>query len=180
MSATTCPKCHRFGPLCDCPPMGAPCDYPPAKPEPCPQCHVGQWNGRECDTCGYRREADVVEPRAEAKGESAEWPEKCPLTGPLAKLDGPPFERGYYAAIESPHDLGAVFVFGSINRESAEKSLDEIRRRWRLAPAAKALSNAVDAYLKARHNMTGPLDEKLIVAQVNLLNAQQAYEQAAR
>jgi hypothetical protein len=67
MSASTCAKCHRFGPLCDCPPMGAPCDgcNPAAKPEPCPQCRSRKpWNGRECELCGYRREHDVTEPRA--------------------------------------------------------------------------------------------------------------------
>jgi hypothetical protein len=62
MSASTCAKCHRFGPLCDCPPMGAPGCKPAAKPEHCPQCRK-PWNGRECELCGYRREADV-EPRA--------------------------------------------------------------------------------------------------------------------
>ena len=62
----------------------------------------------------------------------------------------------------------------------AETLTAEIRRRWRLTPFAEALSDAVDAYLKARHTMTGPLDEKLIVAQVNLMNAQQAFEAATR
>jgi hypothetical protein len=78
MSASTCAKCHRFGPLCDCPPMGAPCDgcKPAAKPEPCPQCRSRKpWNGRECELCGYAREHDVVEPRVAA---GREWPEDCP------------------------------------------------------------------------------------------------------
>ena len=42
--------------------------------------------------------------------------------------------------------------------------------------AAECLSDAVDAYLKARHLSTGPMDSKLIEAQVQLMNAQQAYE----
>jgi hypothetical protein len=68
MSASTCAKCHRFGPLCDC---------PPAKPEPCPQCRK-PWDGRECEPCGYRREADVVEPRAAGREwtlEAHKWPD---------------------------------------------------------------------------------------------------------
>lgn len=46
--------------------------------------------------------------------------------------------------------------------------------------AADDLSNAVDAHMKARHVMTGPLDPKVIETQVLLLNAQQAYEHAKK
>ena len=96
-----------------------------------------------------------------------EWPEECPLVIPSGidirkkLIEGPP----------PPH-----WALESLT----PTALEEIRRRWRLAPVAEALSKAVDGYLKARHNNTEALDPRVIEAEVVLLNAQHAFEKATR
>lgn len=60
---------------------------------------------------------------------SPNWPDECPLDGPLAKLDGPPFERGYYAAIQD-WQTETVFPIGFQSQAKAEATLIETNRRW--------------------------------------------------
>ena len=53
----------------------------------------------------------------------------------------------------------------------------EIRRRWRIEPAAVRLSDALDSYLKADHNSDA---RKLETDYIELLDAQRDFEKASK
>lgn len=77
--------------------------------------------------------------------------------------------------------------WGDIHHLTQLEELDENRdqialhdRRDPIRAAADRLSKAVHDYFMARHLATGPLDPRVIEADVILRNCQQAYEQAAK
>lgn len=85
-----------------------------------------------------------------------DWPQECPLN-----------DNGCMPTGDEQGTTGLPF----------DELLAEHRYRWRIEPAAVRLSNALDAYLKADHNGDVP---KVEAAYIKLLDAQRAFERAAR
>lgn len=93
-----------------------------------------------------------------------DWPQECPLND---RTGG----NSVGLNLLMPNDLTPREW-----QSYTEQMLAEIRRRWRINPAAVRLSDALDSYLKADHNSDA---RKLEMDYIELLNAQRAFEKAA-
>ena len=88
-----------------------------------------------------------------------DWPQECPLS--RGAIIGDDKGRNCY-----------------MDREiDPQGTYHEIRRRWRIEPAAVRLSDALDSYLKADHNSDA---RKLETDYIELLDAQRNFEKESK